>query len=83
MREGGAQESGRVLQPFARVAGGGLGPEDGEENLRVRLVPGYFHAGEGDHADARVAKLEPDDLGELALDLVGDSGAAGSGHCRL
>ena len=40
-------------------------------------------AGERHHAHARIAQLEADDLRQLALDLVGDAGAAGSGHCRL
>jgi len=36
-----------------------------------------LHFGDRDHADARVLQFVGDDLGEVALDLVGDAEAAG------
>ena len=47
-----------------------------EEDLRVRQVGRDSTRGERDHADARVLQLVAQQLGELALDLVGDASAA-------
>jgi hypothetical protein len=39
----------------------------------VSEVRGYFDAGDGDHADARILQLGAQQPGQLALDLIGDS----------
>src|SRR5262249_30343911 len=44
-----------------------------DEDLRVRKVRGHVHRGDLDHADARVLDLEPEQLGQLALDRVADA----------
>src|SRR5512135_92646 len=80
MRELAAQEPGGALQPFARLLRVGGRAERREPHLGMRLVARELHAGEGHHADARIAQLEADHLRELALDLVGDARLARARH---
>jgi hypothetical protein len=43
----------------------------------VGLILGDFDVDDSNHANARVFQLEPDNVGQLALDLLGDAAAAG------
>src|SRR4029079_14578764 len=44
--------------------------EHGEEDLGVRDVGRHVDRGDGDHAHARVAQLQPDQIGDFPLDQV-------------
>jgi hypothetical protein len=48
-----------------------------EKYLRVRVVLRDFNIGDGDQVYARILEFKPDDLRQLALDLVGDAPSAG------
>ena len=76
MRELGSQETGSVLQAGERVLALRARAEDREEDPGMRLVARKLDGCERDEADARIAKLEPDDPGKLTLDLVLDASAA-------
>jgi hypothetical protein len=43
----------------------------------VGIVRSHFNVGDGDHADARILELNSYDVGQLALNLLGDSATAG------
>ena len=66
-----------MLQTRPCLLYAGLSSEQREVDSRVGVVPGYFNIGEGDHADAGILQLQPDDAGQLALDLLGDAPATG------
>src|SRR5258706_11010853 len=75
VREARTKETRGALQSFERIAAVGFGAERGEEHLGMGLVARELDAGERHQPDAGVAHLQPDELGELALDLVGDARA--------
>src|SRR5688572_23844933 len=80
VRELAAQETGGARKSPAGLLGLGSRSEGGEEHLGVRLVARELDSGERHQAHARIANLEPDQLGEAALDLLGDAGASGRAH---
>ena len=84
LRELAAQEARRVLQAARGLLDLRLVAEQREEHLGVRLVGAHLDVGDREQADARILQLEPDELRELALDLLGDAAAAGIvfGHDR-
>ena len=78
LRELAAQEPRRMLQARRRPPRCGAAvPEHREEDLGMGVVRSHFDVGDGDHADARILELKPDDVGQLALNLLGDAAAAG------
>ena len=50
-----------------------LAGQMGEKNLGVREVGRHLDRGDGHHADARILDVEPQQIGELALDLIADA----------
>ena len=77
MREFAAKKAGGVLQRFTRFLDLRRVAQQRKENPGVCVILAHLDVGEGDHADARILELEPDDIGQLALDLLGDAAAAG------
>jgi len=57
--------------------------EQGVEDLRVRQVRRHVHRGERDHPDPRIPHLAAQELGQLALDQVGDLARPSVRHCRI
>ena len=47
-----------------------LAIQAGEKYLRVGIISGYFHAGDGHQTHARVVDLETYQLGNFTLDLL-------------
>jgi hypothetical protein len=71
-----AQESRRAPQTRLYPRQGFRAGQGREENLRVGKVGGDFDPGERDHADARVFEFGVQQLGQFALDLIGDAAQA-------
>ena len=58
--------------------------QHGEKHLRMRIVRRHLDFSDRDHSHAWVFQLERDDLGQIALDLVGDAqSASGDGFAMF
>jgi hypothetical protein len=64
-----AQKSGRLIQSFGAFFP--IASQQTEKHLGVSVVRRYFHRLNGDHAYSGVFQFARDQLGQIALDLVG------------
>jgi hypothetical protein len=70
------QKSSRTVQPRARsIRLCGIANQR-EKNFRMAIVGSHFDIRERDHANTRVLDFEPDQVGKLALDLLGHAQGA-------
>ena len=65
-----AQESGGLVQ--RQFAFGGVPDQHAEKHLGVGVVRRHFHRLDRHHPHPRVFQLARDELGQIALDLIGD-----------
>src|SRR3989338_1438670 len=71
VRQLATQEASGALQPMLRFLALTIQPR--KENLGMRVIVSHFDAGNGHQTHTRVVYLEPHQLGQLALDLLGDT----------
>lgn len=64
-----AQETCRLVEAFGTCFG--VAVEHTEVHLSMRVIGRDLHALQGDHAHARIFQFARDQLGQIALDLVG------------
>lgn len=74
------QEPGGAIEPFSAGRRLLIAAELREEYLGVRVIAGQINAGQCHHGDPRIAHVEPDELRELALDLIRDLAVSGFRH---
>jgi hypothetical protein len=73
----GTQESGCMLQTGGGLGNGLRAAKGGKKYLCMMVIAADFDTGERDHADPRILDFDPDQLGEILLNLIADSGKPG------